>query len=85
MRLAKLDRTNIINIFKYATKYMDDICWILLGIQTYFWTHMIPGWMTTFFWLYPLNIVEIKPQVIKYDANSSSRGLEPILKICISI
>ncbi len=26
MRLAKLGRTNIMGIFRYATRYMDDIC-----------------------------------------------------------
>jgi hypothetical protein len=31
MRLLKLDRTNILSRFKYATKYMDDICWIIVG------------------------------------------------------
>jgi hypothetical protein len=36
MRLAKLDRTNIMSKLKYATKYMDDIGWIIVGDPNFF-------------------------------------------------
>jgi len=38
IRLAKLGRTQIMNIFIFATRYVDDIVGLMLGIQTYFWT-----------------------------------------------
>ncbi len=31
MKLAKLGGTNIMDKFRYATRYMDDICWINVG------------------------------------------------------
>jgi hypothetical protein len=47
MILAKLGRTDIMGIFRYVAKYMDDICWINAGVQVYFWTHIILGGRTT--------------------------------------
>jgi hypothetical protein len=36
MELAKLGRTNIMGIFRYATICMDDICWINVGDSNLF-------------------------------------------------
>jgi hypothetical protein len=46
MKLAKLGGTNIMDRFKYATRYMDDICWINVGDPKKISTHIILGQRT---------------------------------------
>jgi hypothetical protein len=43
MILAKLGRIDIMGIFRYAARYMDDMCWINVEVQIDFWTHIILG------------------------------------------
>jgi hypothetical protein len=76
MRLTKLGRTNIINIFIYATRYMDDICLINVGNSNLFLDPYNPRMEDNPFYIYPLDIMQIKSQVIKYDANLLSKRIK---------
>jgi hypothetical protein len=76
VKLAKLGGTNIMAIFKYATRYMDDICWINVGDPNLFLDPCNLRTKDNCFWVYPLDITQIKPWVIKYDANLPCRMIE---------
>jgi hypothetical protein len=76
MKLAKWSRIYIMGNFKYSTRYMDDICWINVGDPNFFLGPHDPRMDDNPFRVYPLKIVQIKPQVIKYDANFLSKNIK---------
>jgi hypothetical protein len=76
MKLAKSNRIDIMGNFKYAARYMDDICWINVGDPNFFLDPHNHRMDDNPFKVYPLNIVQIKPQVIKYDANFLSKNIK---------
>ena len=59
-RLARLGQTTILSKFKHAFRYIDDLCWINVGEANVFLDPTQPRHKDNPFWIYPLDIIEIK-------------------------
>lgn len=74
-RLARLGRTDLLAKFQYAFRYIDDICWLNVTNPYDFLCPKQPRTPENPFWIYPLDILEIKPEVHKYDEHHPTRGI----------
>jgi uncharacterized protein YuzB (UPF0349 family) len=70
-RLAKLNRTDLMSKFQSAFRYIDDLCWINTQNPMEF---LSPTQNP--FWVYPLDVLEIKCEVSKYDELLLTRGIQ---------
>lgn len=74
-RLAALGRKDLLNKFRHAFRYIDDICWINVGNPQEFLSPQQPRTSDNPFWIYPLHILEIKSEVSKHAYDDPSRGI----------
>lgn len=74
-RLAKLGRTDLLSKFQHAFRYIDDICWLNVTTPMTFLCPSQPRTPNNPFWIYPLDILEIKTEVQRYADNDPSRGI----------
>jgi hypothetical protein len=74
-RLQTLGRMDIMEQFQHAFRYIDDICWLNVGNPQDFLSPLQPRTDTNPFWIYPLHILQIKPEVTAYDTRNPLRGI----------
>jgi len=66
-RLAKLGRTDLMVKFQSAYRYIDDLCWLNTGCPMEFLSPTQERIDSNPYWIYPLNVLEIKSEVSKYS------------------
>jgi hypothetical protein len=59
-RLAKFGRADLLSKFKYAFHYIDDLCFINVGNPRDFLSPIQPRTEDNPYWIYPLDVLEIK-------------------------
>lgn len=74
-RLASLGRTDLMQRFQFAFRYIDDLCWINNGVPEEFLDPQQPRRQDNPFWIYPLNVLEIKCEVSEFALDNSKRGV----------
>ena len=75
MRLARLGRSDLLSKFQSAFRYIDDLCWLNTGKPTEFLNPLEPRTPNNPMWVYPLDVLEIKPEVALFSAADPSRGI----------
>lgn len=75
-RLARLGRTDLMAQFKYAYRYIDDLCWLNTSIPLNFLSLDQTKSPDNPWWIYPLNFLEIKCEVTAFDQNQPQRGIK---------
>lgn len=73
-RLAKLGRTDLMRRFRYSYRYIDDLCILNNGDMQQFLDPNSKRDSSNPFWIYPLDIVEIKSEIDKFSATFPLRG-----------
>jgi hypothetical protein len=74
-RLAKLGRCDLLAKFKHAFRYIDDLC--LFNVQNPR-DFLSPDQLRTDdnpFWIYPLNVLEIKEETTSFSQSSPEKGI----------
>ena len=85
-RLAKLGQTEIMSKFKCAFRYIDDLCWLNVREVGIFLNPSQPRIMDNPFWIYPLDIIEIKTEVSQFSESSPQFGVKAhFMNVLISI
>jgi len=74
-RLARLGRNDLLEKFQNAFRYIDDLCWLNVGNPMEFLSPQQERTSDNPFWIYPLNVLEIKPEVSQYSSSDPSRGI----------
>ena len=74
-RLAKLGRIDLMQRFQYAFRYIDDLCWINTTAPMEFLSPQQERHETNPFWIYPLNVLEIKSEVSRYSEANPLKGI----------
>ena len=74
-RLAKLGRTDLMAKFKHAYRYIDDLWWVNIGSLQEFLTPEQSRVPENPYWIYPLEVLEIKCEIKKFDPNQPFRGI----------
>ena len=75
-RLTRLGRSDLLNLFQYAYRYIDDICWVHTYNPQRFLSPQQERSQDNPFWIYPLNVLEIKSEVCRYSTIDPLRGLQ---------
>jgi len=75
-RLAQLGRPDLLDKFRSAFRYIDDLCWLHVGNPQEFLSPTNKRTLDNPYWIYPLNVLEIKCEVGKYSASNSNLGIE---------
>ena len=75
-RLARLGRSDLMGKFKYAYRYIDDLCWFNTSIPSHFLSPDQTRSPDNPWWIYPLNFLEIKCEISAYDPNQPQRGIQ---------
>ena len=75
MRLARLGKSNLLGKFKSAFRYIDDLCWLNAGNPSDFLNPLEPRTESNPMWVYPLDVLDIKPEVAEFSKNDPSRGI----------
>ena len=75
-RLARLGKTEIMSKFKYAFRYIDDLCWLNVGEAHMFLNPKQPKHKDNPFWIYPLDIIEIKTEVSQFSEYFPQAGIK---------
>jgi hypothetical protein len=86
-RLARLQRKDLLTKFQSAFRYIDDLCWINTGNPMEFLSPSQACTPDNPFWVYPLDMLEIKYEVAKFAADDPLRGIQAHfmnLDICVS-
>jgi hypothetical protein len=73
-RLAELGRPDLMRRFKYAFRYIDDLCILNNGEVLQFMDPNSVRVASNPFWIYPLGIVEIKSEIDRFSATYPQRG-----------
>ena len=85
-RLAKLGRVDIMEKFKHAFRYIDDLCWINNGNASIFLDPQQPRTSSNPFWIYPLHILEIKTEVSCFSKINPTFGIKAhFMNVLVSI
>lgn len=74
-RLAKLGRPDLMSKFKFAFRYIDDICWFNVGNPYDFLDPSQPRSPENPYWIYPLHLLEIKTEIEHFAPDDPSRGI----------
>ena len=75
LRLAKLGHTDLMSKFQYAFRYIDDLCLFNVSTPREF---LSPGQVRSLdnpYWIYPLDILEIKEEINVFSDLNPTRGL----------
>ena len=62
--------------FKSAYTYIDDLCWINTCTPMEFLSLEQLRTPENPFWIYPLDVLEIKSEVSKFDENDPFKGIQ---------
>ena len=85
-RLAALGRTDIMAQFAYAFRYIDDLCWINVGDAHKFLDPTQHKISSNPYWIYPLHILDIKPEVYGFSSINPSHGIHAhFMNILVSV
>ena len=85
-RLAALGRTDIMAQFAYAFRYIDDLCWINVGDAHKFLDPTQPKISSNPYWIYPLHISDIKPEVSGFSSINPCHGIHAhFMNILVSV
>jgi hypothetical protein len=74
-RLARLGWKDLLSKFQYAFRYIDDICWLNVGESQNFLSPTQPRTADNPYWIYPLEVLEIKPEVTAYTTDTPLHGI----------
>ena len=75
IRLAKLGRTDLMSKFQNAYRYIDDLCLINVQNPHEFLSQHQPQVESNPFWIYPLNVLEVKEETSAHDLGNPERGI----------
>ena len=73
-RLATLGRTDLMKRFRHSFRYIDDLCILNNGDIQQFMDPNAERVASNPFWIYPLQIVEIKTEIDKFSVLFPQRG-----------
>ena len=83
-RLARLGRSDIMS--RHAFQYIDDLCWLNTGHAQIFLDPSQPRLLSNPFWIYPLHIVDIKPEVSRFSEYNASHSIQAhFMNVLVSI
>lgn len=74
-RLVRLGKTYLMSKFKFAFRYIDDLGWLNVGDARIFLDPAQPRNLDNPLWIYPLDIIEIKPEVSQFSQESPKHGI----------
>lgn len=74
-RLARLGRTDLMQKFRFAFRYIDDLCWVNTAAPMDFLSPQQARLESNPYWIYPLNVLEIKSEVSKYSQLDPLKGI----------
>ena len=74
-RLAKLSQRDLMTKFSHAFQYIDNIYWLNVGNLMDFLSPTQPRISSNPFWIYLLQVLEIKPEVMQYAWDDLQRSL----------
>ncbi len=75
-RLAQLGKPDLMALFQFAYRYIDDLCWFNNGMAKLFLSSTEERASHNPFWIYPLHILEIKCEITRYSGSEPKHGLE---------
>ena len=85
-RLAKLGQVEVMTRFAHAFRYIDDLCWLNVGDAQIFLDPTQPRNMSNPYWIYPLHILDIKPEVSYFSNLNPSHGIKAhFMNVLVSI
>ena len=73
--LAQLGRIDLLAKFQYAFRYIDDLCLINVQNPKDFLDPNQVRTETNFYWIYPLNVLEIKEETSAFAQDNPNRGI----------
>jgi hypothetical protein len=73
-RLAKLGRTDLMKRFRHSFRYIDDLCILNNGDILQFLDPKAERVPSNPYWIYPLDIVEIKSEIDRFSTVFPQRG-----------
>jgi hypothetical protein len=74
-RLQSLGCIDLMKKFQFSFRYIDAICWLNVRNPYDFVSPTQPRNDNNPFWIYPLHILEIKPEISVYDSVDLTRGI----------
>jgi hypothetical protein len=74
-RLARLGRVDLLSKFKYAFRYIDDLCFINVQNPRDFLSPLQPRTQDNPYWIYPLNVLEIKEETTSFSQETPRKGI----------
>jgi hypothetical protein len=74
-RLAKFGRADLLAKFRYAFRYIDDLCFINIGNPRDFLSPLQPRTKDNPYWIYPLDVLEIKEETIAFSLTVPGKGI----------
>lgn len=74
-RLGKLGKKDLMKCFKYSYRYIDDLCWVNNDLARLFLDPNQARTSENPYWVYPLNVLEIKCEVAKFAQNNPLKGI----------
>lgn len=77
-RLARQGRVDLMSKFRSAFRYIDDLCWINIGCPMEFLSPDQERVESNMYWIYLLNVLEIKCEVSKYTEHDQTKGSKHI-------
>jgi len=75
-RLARLGRKDLLQKFHHAFRYIDDLCWLNTSTPRDFLSPHQERDKDNPFWIYPLDVLEIKCEVTRYSDTNPSKGIQ---------
>ena len=74
-RLARLGRVDLLSKFKHAFRYIDDLCFINVQNPRDFLSPTQPRTQENPYWIYPLNVLEIKEETTSFSLENPGKGI----------
>jgi hypothetical protein len=75
-RLANLGRRDLLLKFQSAFRYIDDLCLLNVSNPHDFLSAKQPRSHDNPYWIYPLNVLEIKEETASFDPNNPCKGIQ---------
>ena len=74
-RLVRLGQRDLLSQFKFAYRYIDDLCWINSKNPQMFLSPEQERTPDNPYWVYPLNVLDIKCEVSAFAQSEPDRGI----------
>lgn len=75
-RLARLGRVDLMSKFQHAFRYIDDLCFINSESPRKFLDPLQPRESNNPFWIYPLNVLDIKEETSEFSKDYPDKGIK---------